>query len=186
MVRNVANLCVNTDHSLLAALAYAVNVLEVRLRALEHGAAAGDVDLFRRRRRPCCVLERRTDRVRQTASTIAVAGECLGLNAEPMCFLFLFRHKFPPRLWVLLVCTFDRVSVFFSIDRATQRPFETTSVSARLAENASDNHVAGLCVFPSQTGVCRSLTSSCAGTTAVAASVRQWRTSTTDSLSTGC
>ncbi|CAM9234589.1 unnamed protein product [Ectocarpus sp. 4 AP-2014] len=29
VVRNVANLCVNTDHSLLAALAYAVNVLEV-------------------------------------------------------------------------------------------------------------------------------------------------------------
>lgn len=26
----MANLCVNTDHSLLAALAYAVNVLEVR------------------------------------------------------------------------------------------------------------------------------------------------------------
>lgn len=31
VVRNVANLCVNTDHSLLAALTYAVNVLEVRL-----------------------------------------------------------------------------------------------------------------------------------------------------------
>lgn len=29
VVRNVANLCVNTDHSLLAALMYAVNVLEV-------------------------------------------------------------------------------------------------------------------------------------------------------------
>lgn len=29
VVRNVANLCVNTDHSLLAALTYAVNVLEV-------------------------------------------------------------------------------------------------------------------------------------------------------------
>lgn len=29
VVRNVANLCVNTDHSLLAALEYAVNVLEV-------------------------------------------------------------------------------------------------------------------------------------------------------------
>lgn len=29
VLRNVANLCVNTDHSLLAALTYAVNVLEV-------------------------------------------------------------------------------------------------------------------------------------------------------------
>lgn len=34
VVRNVANLCVNTDHSLLAALAYAVNVLEVSLHPI--------------------------------------------------------------------------------------------------------------------------------------------------------
>lgn len=29
VVRNVANLCLNTDHSFLTALMYAVNVLEV-------------------------------------------------------------------------------------------------------------------------------------------------------------
>lgn len=36
VVRNVANLCVNTDHSLLAALMYAVNVLEVRVYRLRY------------------------------------------------------------------------------------------------------------------------------------------------------
>lgn len=46
MVRNVANLCVNTDHSLLAALMYAVQVLEVRRKCVCWFCTLGDKKLI--------------------------------------------------------------------------------------------------------------------------------------------